>query len=210
VGLALLGAGGAALGRPEGVGDIGACLAIIVSVGLLVGTNTFGRSESRLLMFRIRTALAPLWTAGTLRRGGIERACHIHGIRDWTGVWDAMVREVEGSGVWRVELAIDLPAAGEVYHGLWTLPTSGGDGPSWSVAHTLHTGGVPAGILRVAGDIDECRSHYLMKVEGLVRILEDHLEAAVPPAQSPELQSPTSETSPAIARGHEVASLSHS
>jgi hypothetical protein len=96
-----------------------------------------------------------------------------------------MVREVEDSGVWRVELAIDLPAAGEVYHGLWTLPMSSGDGQGWSVAHTLRAGGVPAGILRVAGGVDQSRSHYLHKVEGLLRILESHLESAVPATHSP-------------------------
>jgi UDP-GlcNAc:undecaprenyl-phosphate/decaprenyl-phosphate GlcNAc-1-phosphate transferase len=198
-GLAALGAAGAALARLDGMGDLGACLAIVISVGLLMGTNTFGKSEWRLLMFQIRTALVPLLTGGAGRRGGIQRACHLHGIRDWTGVWDAMVHEFEDSGVWRVELAIDLPAAGEVYHGLWTLPTSTGDGPSWSVAHTLHARGAPAGILRVAGDVDECRPHYLDKVEGLVRILEGHLESAVPPAHSPEVRSLASENIPATA-----------
>jgi len=59
VGLATLGACGAALAKVDGLGDLAACLAIVISVGLLVGTNTFGGSESRLLLARIRTALAP-------------------------------------------------------------------------------------------------------------------------------------------------------
>jgi len=59
VGLATLGAGGAALATVDGLGDLAACLAIVISVGLLVGTDTFGRSEWRLLLSRIRTALTP-------------------------------------------------------------------------------------------------------------------------------------------------------
>ena len=126
VGLATLGAGAAALVKVDGSRDLASCLAIVISVGLLVGTNTFGRSESRLLLFRIRTALTPLLTGGAVRRGGIQRGCQLHGIRDWAGVWDALIREVEDGGVWRIELAIDMAAAGEVYHGLWS--SAGGVG----------------------------------------------------------------------------------
>ena len=57
VALATLGAAGAAPvkvnGNGNGLGDLASCLAIVVSIGLLVGTSTFGRSESRLLWFRI-------------------------------------------------------------------------------------------------------------------------------------------------------------
>ncbi len=168
--------------KVDGLGDLAACLAIVISVGLLVGTNTFGRSESRLLLFRIRTALTPLLTGGAVRRGGIQQECHLHGIRDWAGVWDALIREVEDGGVWRIELAIDMAAAGEVYHGLWILPTASGDDQSWSVVHNLYAGGVPAGVLHVAGSIDASQSHHLAKVEELVRMLEDQLGSDVPAA----------------------------
>ena len=190
VGLATLGAGGAALAKADGMGDLVACLAIVISVGLLVCTNTFGRSESRLLLFRIRTALTPLLTGGAVRQGGIRQECHLHGIRDWAGVWDALIREVEAGGVWRVELAIDMTAAGEVYHGLWILPAASGDEQSWSVVHTLYAGGVPAGVLHVAGSIDASQSRYLAKVEELVRMLEDQLGSDVPPPSPSVVPSP--------------------
>jgi hypothetical protein len=167
-------------------------LAVVLAVVLLVGTNTFGASESRLLLFRIRTALIPLLTGRSVRRGGIRQECHLHGIRNWGGVWDALIREVEDGGVWRVELAIDLSAAGEVYHGLWCLlPTASEDGPNWSVVHTLYAEGVPAGILHVAGSADASRSRYLDKVEGLVRMLEGHLVADVPPQAPAAVPSPS-------------------
>jgi UDP-GlcNAc:undecaprenyl-phosphate GlcNAc-1-phosphate transferase len=179
--LATLGAGGAALALASGTGDRAACLAIVVSVGLLVGTNTFGGSESRLLLFRIRTALAPLLAVGAVRRGGVRQECRLHGIRDWAAVWDALIRDVEAGGVWRIELAIDMTAAGEAYHGLWTLPTAPEDGPNWSVVHSLYAGGVPAGTLRVSGSVDACQPRYLDKVEELVRVLEGQLASYVPP-----------------------------
>ena len=200
VGLATLGAGGAALVKVDGSGDLAACLAIVISVGLLVGTNTFGRSESRLLLFRIRTALTPLLTGGAVRQGGIQQGCHLHGIRDWAGVWDALIREVEDGGVWRIELAIDMAAAGEVYHGLWILPAASGDDQSWSVVHNLYAGGVPAGVLHVAGSIDASRSHHLAKVEELVRMLEDQLGSDVPPPSSAVVPSPSCVTSARRAR----------
>ena len=115
--LATLGAGGAVLATTYGMGDPVACLVIALSVGLLTCTNTFGATESRLLLFRLKVALSPL-TAGLAVRGrGIGQECHLHGNRDWAGVWDALVREGEASGVWRIELAIEMTAAGEVYHG---------------------------------------------------------------------------------------------
>jgi hypothetical protein len=190
--LATLGACGAALVKVDGRGNLAACLAIVISIGLLVGTNTFGRSESRLLWFRIRAALEPLLTTGgAARRGGIQRGCHLHGIRDWAGVWDALIREVEDGGVWRVELAIDMAAAGEVYHGLWILPAASGDDQSWSVVHNLYAGGVPAGVLHVAGSIDASQSHHLAKVEELVRMLEGQLGSDVPPPSPCVVPSPS-------------------
>ncbi len=181
VGLATLCAGGAALVKVDGLGDLASCLAIVISVGLLVGTNTFGRSESRLLLVQIRTALTPLVTGGAVQQGAVQRACHLHGIRDWAGVWDALIHEVEDGGVRRIELAIDMAAAGEVYHGLWSSPTASADDQGWSVVHTLYAGGVPAGVLHVAGSIDACRSPHLGKVEDLVRMLEGQLGPNVPP-----------------------------
>ncbi len=180
VGLATFGAGAAAVAKVYGLGNLATCIAIVITVGLLMGTNTFGRSESRLLLFRIRTALSPLLTGGAVRQGGIQRACHLHGIRDWAGVWDALIREVEDGGVWRIELAIDMAAAGEVYHGLWILPAASGDDQCWSVVHNLYAGGVPAGVLHVAGSSDASQSHHLAKVEELVRMLEGQLGSDVP------------------------------
>ena len=103
-------------------------------------------------------------------------------------MWDALIREVEDGGVWRIELAIDMAAAGEVYHGLWILPAASEDDQSWSVVHTLYAGGVPAGVLHVAGSIDASQSPHLAKVEELVRMLEDQLGSDVP-APSPVCES---------------------
>lgn len=196
VGLATLGAGGAALAKAYGMGDRVAGLAVAISVGLLVCTNTFGGSESRLLLFRIQAALTPLLTGGAVRRRAIRQECHLHGVRDWAGVWDALIREAEAGGVWRIELAIDMTAAGEVYLGLWSLPTASEDGPNWSVVHTLYAGGVPAGILRVAGSVDASQSHDLAKVEELVRMLEGQLESDVPPPSPSAVALPSSVTAP--------------
>ena len=96
-------------------------------------------------------------------------------------MWDALVRKVEDGGVLRLELAIDLAAAGEVYHGLWIMPAVSGDDQSWSVVHNLYVGGIPAGVLHVAGSSDASQSHHLAKVEELVRMLEGQLGADVPP-----------------------------
>ncbi len=189
VGLAALGAGGAALAAAYRLGDQVPSLAVVICVGLLMGTNTFGGSESRLLLFRIQSVLAPRLGRGDDRRRAVSRECRLHGIRAWAEVWDALVGEVEGCAVWRMELAIDIAAAGEVYHGFWSLPTSAMHGPNWSIVHTLHAAGVPAGVLRVAGGVDGCGSPYLDKVEKLVRLLEAQLVSADAPVSAAAAQS---------------------
>lgn len=183
-GLAIVGAVGATLTKGFGMGDHMAVLAVAITVGLLVFTNTFGRSELRLLSFRLEAAVAPFLTWGGDRRGAVRQECHLHGLRDWTGVWGALIRDVEASGVCRIEFAIDMPAAGETYHGLWSLPPASGDEPSWSVVHNLYVGGAHAGILHIAGSADACRSRYLDKVGELVRVLEIRLASDFRPSVS--------------------------
>ncbi len=190
--LATFGAGGAALAMTYRMGDHVPCLAIAISVGLLVCTNTFGATESRLLLFRIKVALTPLSAGLAVRGRGIGQECHLHGNRDWGDVWDALVREGEASGVWRIDLAIDMTAAGEAYHGHWSLPAAAEDEPHLSIVHTLYAGDVVAGMISVAGNVDACGSPYLDKVEKLVRVLEGRLvsdDASVPPSEARSLSN---------------------
>jgi UDP-GlcNAc:undecaprenyl-phosphate GlcNAc-1-phosphate transferase len=173
--LAALGAGSAALATTYHMGDPVSCLVIAFSVGLLVCTQTFGATEARLLLFRIKVALAPLSAGAAEGGGGIGRELHLHGNRDWAAVWDALVREGEASGVWRIDLAIDMTGAGEAYQGHWRLPTAAEDEPRWSIVHALHAGDVEVGMIRVSGNVDACGSPYLHKVERLVRVVEGRL-----------------------------------
>ena len=173
--LATLGAGGAALAKSYGMGDPVACLVIALSVGLLTCTNTFGATESRLLLFRLKVALTPVRVGLAVRERSIGQECHLHGNRDWADVWNALVREGQASGVSRIELAIEMTAAGEVYRGHWSLPTAAGGEPRWSIVHTLYAGDIVAGMITVSGNVDACGSPYLDKVEKLVRVVEDRL-----------------------------------
>jgi UDP-GlcNAc:undecaprenyl-phosphate/decaprenyl-phosphate GlcNAc-1-phosphate transferase len=182
--LAMLGAGGAVLAKTYGMGDPVACLVIALSVGLLTCTNTFGATESRLLLFRLKGAITPLSARLAVRGGGIGQECHLHGNRDWAAVWDALVREGNASGVSRIELAIELPAAGELYHGRWSLPKTAAVEPHWSIVHTLYAGDIMAGTISVSGNVDRCSASYLDKVERLVRAVEDRLVSEDVPLSS--------------------------
>jgi UDP-GlcNAc:undecaprenyl-phosphate/decaprenyl-phosphate GlcNAc-1-phosphate transferase len=184
--LATLGAGGAVLATTYGMGDKVACVVVALSVGLLTCTNTFGATESRLLLFRLKVALTPLSPGLAVRGRGIGQECHLRGNRDWAGVWHALIREGEASGVWRIELAIEMTAAGEVYHGHWSLPTAADDEPHWSIVHTLYAGDALAGMISVSGNVDACGSPYLDKVEKLVRVVEDQLVPDNAPVSSSE------------------------
>ena len=75
--LATLGAGGAVLATTCGMGDPAACLALAFCVGLLTCTNTFGATELRLLLFRLKVALAPVPAGPAVRGRGLRQECHI-------------------------------------------------------------------------------------------------------------------------------------
>lgn len=182
--LATAGACGATLAVTSGLGDWMACLAIVLSTGLLLCTNTFGATEIRLLVFRIKVALIPLWIALGVRPPGIGQECHLVGSRDWAKVWDVLIDEGRAIGVYRIELVIDLIAEGEAYQGHWSAPTVTADEPHWWIVHTLHAGGAVAGVIRVAGAVDAWGSSCLDKVERLVQIVEDGLVSDDEPLSS--------------------------
>jgi UDP-GlcNAc:undecaprenyl-phosphate GlcNAc-1-phosphate transferase len=179
VGLAAIGAFGAGLAQSCGVKDLAAWVAIAVAVSLLVGTNTFGAFELRLLCFRAQRVLAPLHGRRAVTRAAIRQECQLHGVCDWDAVWDALVHRLEVGAVSRFELEIDLAAAGETFHGHWSLPTNPDEDSCWSVAHTLHACGIPAGLLRVSGHVRAGRTRYLGDVEEVIRALEADLESRV-------------------------------
>jgi UDP-GlcNAc:undecaprenyl-phosphate/decaprenyl-phosphate GlcNAc-1-phosphate transferase len=188
VGLATLGCCGSILARVWGMGDGVAALASLTSVGLLVATDTFGGSELRLLLYRLKAALARFLAGGALGQGAIRHECRLTGARDWAIVWNTLILRAEAAGVRRIELAIDMPAAGETYHGLWSLPMAPEGPPTWSVIHSLQVGNMHAGTLRVSGSIDASRDRYLDTVEELVRILEDQLATDIAPPKSVQIQ----------------------
>jgi UDP-GlcNAc:undecaprenyl-phosphate GlcNAc-1-phosphate transferase len=163
-------------------GDTAACFALAAAIGGLAATNTFGANESRLLLFRLRVATAPFRMRLALRHHATAQECHLRGCRDWTGIWNALVREGEASGVWRIDLAIDMVAAGEVYHGYWTSPAATLDEPRWSIVHTIHAGDSVAGMIRVSGGVDCRGTPYLDKVENLVHVVESRLLSDAHPA----------------------------
>jgi UDP-GlcNAc:undecaprenyl-phosphate GlcNAc-1-phosphate transferase len=177
VGLATVGAGGAFLSSTTGLGDIASVLAMVLAIGLLVGTDTFGGSELRLLRFRIKTVLAPIWAAA--RGCGVHHECHLQGIRDWAAVWESVLQAAEAGSVQRVELSIEMTAAGEAFLAHWSAPDVPEEETSWLVVHTLHTRGVPMGVLRLAGTADGGCCRYLDHVQELVQLLESRLQAAV-------------------------------
>ena len=197
VGLVSFGAAGAALARTWRLGDGVAVRAFVTPIVVLVGTETFGSWELRLLMFRLKRASGRFLSRGAAGAGTTHQECRLHGGRDWAVVWDALIRSVEAGDVRQIEMAIDMPSAGETYHGHWSVSTAMEVMPHWSVVHSIQVRGVHAGDLRVSGSIDASRDRYLEKVEELVRILESHLEAG---NSQPSIQAPSGLTAQSLGR----------
>ena len=85
VGLATFMACGAAAAKAWSLGDGVAGLSILSSVALLAGTKTFGSTESRLLIYRLRTAVSRLLARRSGDSGVVWQECHLVGVRDWSG-----------------------------------------------------------------------------------------------------------------------------
>ena len=103
--LATLGAVGAVLNQTYGMGDLVACVVVVLSVGLLVGTNTFGAVEWRLLVFRLKVALRLFTRATPLEDEGSARSVTfaVAGTGRRSGTpWSAQPRCMEsGESSWR-------------------------------------------------------------------------------------------------------------
>jgi hypothetical protein len=78
-----------------------------------------------------------------------------------------------------LELSIEMTAAGEAFLAHWSAPDVPELETSWLVVHTLHTRGIPMGVLRLAGTADGGCCRYLDHVQELVQLLESRLQAAV-------------------------------
>ena len=182
--IAALGAAGTSLSMVQHTGDLVSFVLIVLTVGVLICSNTFCASEWRLLQFRLAIALAPRSTSLADSGRSIDRECRVNGNRDWRELWHALVRAGEASGVLRIELAIDMTAAGESYRGHWSRPADSAAGPRWSIAHTLYSGGTAAGRIHVSGSVDPSEMHYFEKVERLVRDVERRLAPANIPYSS--------------------------
>jgi hypothetical protein len=96
-----------------------------------------------------------------------------------------VVRAAEAGSVQRVELTIEMTAAGEAFLAHWSSPAAPEEGTSWLVVHTLHSRGIPLGVLRLAGTAEGGCHGYLDHVQELVQLLEGHLQAAVAPPAAP-------------------------
>ena len=171
--LATVGAGGAVLAKAYSMGDPVAFSAIVLSVGLLTCTNTFGAAESGLLLGRLKGVLTPVPAGLAVGGDRIGYRCYLCNIGDWAVVWDAMVREGEASGMYSIELAIDMTASGETYHRRWSSLKAAECKLHWSIVHTLYTGDVVAGMITVAGHANARGSHYHKKAEKLVQLVAD-------------------------------------
>ena len=169
-------------------GDLWIGSVTLALVVLLACTDTFCAAEIRLLFYRAKVALSAM-SVGTLGRGrGIAQACRVQGTRDWTNVWEKVVRRCEASGFRRLELTIDMTALEEVYHAHWSQDSSDRDQPRWSLLHTIYAGPVRAGSICVSGNIEDRPSQYLEQVEGLISLVEGQLSYEVEPPL--ELETP--------------------
>jgi UDP-GlcNAc:undecaprenyl-phosphate/decaprenyl-phosphate GlcNAc-1-phosphate transferase len=175
VGLATVVACTAALAKTWQIDDMVSSLSIVTLVVLLVGTNLFGGSECRLLIYRLKMIIQGILANKSGELGTLRQECHLIGVRDWSKVWDGLIRSVEAAGGRRIELDIDLPSAGETYHGIWNVPAGSESQSNWSIVHSLEIGTLHAGTLRITGDVDASRDQYLDKVEKIVRDLQERL-----------------------------------
>ena len=179
IGLSSLAASGAGLALHGGYGDLSSALFLALVLLILVGSGIFGVSELRLVWARVKVKIRSLRFShpNNEREAGFN--CHLQGSRDWTAPWQAAVKELSQAGAKRVELTINIPRAGEVFHALWTLAEGARHGRNWQVSHDILADHICIGILRVSGRDNAVSLKHLAQVHETIIKLEEGLSEII-------------------------------
>jgi UDP-GlcNAc:undecaprenyl-phosphate GlcNAc-1-phosphate transferase len=129
-----------------------AIIAVLTALSLLVVTRSFGHAELNLLTNRVRRF------AGSLVRRVQEPSqvlhdeqVRLHGQHKWEHLWLTLTEFAEEYELDGVELMVNLPSAGEEYHGTWRTRSRVEHHEAWRSDIPLVIDGVRAGHIRLVG-----------------------------------------------------------
>ncbi len=179
VALSSIAATGAGLALRGGYGDVICALFLGLTIVSLVGSGTFGVSELRLVYAQLKTRFSTFRSKAQREKTALGFKCHLQGFRDWADPWQTTIEEFAKIGANRVELTINVPRAGEVFHALWTRSNGMHRGRSWTVIHNLQFEDSPAGVLRVSGVNQNHRQNHLLAIQEMIQLIEQRLELSI-------------------------------
>ncbi len=160
-----------------------ACAAIVI---VFIATGVFGRAEFLLLGSRLRKvgrSLVPpisVWQAQVH-----ETSIRLQGSRRWELLWETFTESADKLSLCEIRLDVDLPAAGERYHGSWERPRRGDRESCWRIEFPLIAMDRSVGRLLIVGEHDgESTFRNIQELMELIEPLEVQLatdpETAVP------------------------------
>lgn len=148
-----------------------ALIAIVSVVSILVGTQTFGNAELRLLRGSLRvafTSLSPLRLGS--EAGQVE--VRLQGSADWQALWLQLKKCAVELDLKTVRLDVNAPSIHESYHARWDRPREESENPSlWHAVLPLAIAGVTVGRLEICGERDH--TPVCDKLIALARLVED-------------------------------------
>jgi UDP-GlcNAc:undecaprenyl-phosphate/decaprenyl-phosphate GlcNAc-1-phosphate transferase len=178
-GITGLGAIGASLMQ----NDLIAVIGVVTALSLLVLTRSFGHTEMNLLSTRLRRLTGSMLTRSAPVQTVLhDEKVHLRGDHNWQNLWETLTAFAERFEMDVVELMVNLPQIGEVYHASWKRKTNTATHQEWKSEIPLIVQGMRVGHIRVVGAVGEgsiCKwmSELIGGLEGfeaeLVTLVED-------------------------------------
>jgi UDP-GlcNAc:undecaprenyl-phosphate/decaprenyl-phosphate GlcNAc-1-phosphate transferase len=178
-GITGLGAIGASLMQ----NDLIAVIGVVTALSLLVLTRSFGHTEMNLLSTRLRRLTGSMLTRSAPVQTVLhDEKVHLNGDHNWQNLWETLTAFAERFEMDAVELMVNLPQIGEVYHASWKRKTNTATHQEWKSEIPLIVQDMRVGHIRVVGAVGEgsiCKwmSELIGGLEGfeaeLVTLVED-------------------------------------
>lgn len=171
--------------------DLLAVLSVVTALLLLVLTRSFGHAELMLLANRVRRFV------GTLFRQpeGAKPVLHheqvrLHGKHKWENLWATLTEFAEEYQLDGVELLVNVPSAGEEYHGSWRTKSRVEPHEACRSDIPLVIDGMKAGHVRLVGVVEGVSfCEWMAQIAVGLRPFEEELRQILQEFRNPRTDS---------------------
>jgi UDP-GlcNAc:undecaprenyl-phosphate GlcNAc-1-phosphate transferase len=173
--------------------DVLALMSCLGVVAVLAASGLFGRTESRMLLSRLRGLATSLFRgpARNQQPEHVETSVRLQGSEPWECLWKGIVRAAEENFLGEAILDVSMPFAREEYHASWSHLGLDGREHCWIVEVPLTAQGRTVGRLRlVSSRFDKTPQQSVARVVEMLAPIQARCRALAEKA----LPAPVEET----------------